>query len=53
MQELRKPQFQDLRADLAWSINFGKMEANPVDFPGFRHLREAASCSSLRGSEIL
>jgi len=32
MQELRKSQNQDLRPDLAWSINSGKMESNPGDF---------------------
>ena len=53
MQELRKSQNQDLRADLAWSMNPGKMESNPGDFPGFRRLRAAASSSSLKGSEIL
>ena len=34
MQELRKSQSQDLRADPAWSINSGKMESNPGDFLG-------------------
>jgi len=53
MQELRKSQNQDLIADLAWSINSGKMESNPGDFPGFRHLRAAANFSGLKGSEIL
>ena len=38
MQELRKSQNQDLRADLAWSMNSGKMESNPGDFAGFRRL---------------
>ena len=32
MQELRKSQNQDLRADPAWSINSGKMESKPGDF---------------------
>ena len=53
MQELRKSQNQDFRADSAWSINSGKMESNPGDFPGFMRLRAAASSSSLKGSEIL
>jgi len=53
MQELGKLQNQDLRADLAWSINSGKMESNPGDFPGFRHLRAAANSSDLKDSEIL
>jgi len=53
MQELRKSQNQDLRADLAWSINSGKMESNPGDFPGFRHFRAAANSSGLKGSQIL
>jgi len=43
MQELRKSQNQDLRADPAWSINSGKMESNPGDFPGFKRLRAAAN----------
>ena len=43
----------DLRADPAWSMNSGKMESNPGDFPGFRRLRAAASFSGLKGSEIL
>jgi len=42
MQELRKSQNQDLRADLVWSMNSGKMESNPGDLaPGFRRLRAA------------
>ena len=53
MQELRKSQNQDLRADPAWSINSGKMESNPGDFPGFKRLRAAANSSGLKGSEIL
>jgi len=53
MQEVRKSQNQDLRADPAWSINSGKMESSPGDFPGFRRLRAAASSSGLKGSEIL
>jgi len=53
MQDMRKLQNQDLRADPAWIINSGKMESNPGDFPGFRHLRAAASSSGLKGSEIL
>jgi len=50
MQEVRKSQNRDLRADPAWSINSGEMESNPGDFPGFRHLRAAASSSGLKGS---
>jgi len=53
MQELRKSQNQDLIADSAWSINSGKMESNPGDFPVFRRLKAAASSSGLKGSEIL
>jgi len=53
MQKLRKTQSQDLRADLVWGMNSGKMESNPGDFPGFRHLRAAASSSGPKGSEIL
>jgi len=53
MQEVRKSQNQDLKADPAWSINSGKMESNPGDFPDFRCLRAAASSSGLKGSEIL
>jgi len=53
MQEVRKSQNQDLIADPAWSINFGKMESNHGDFPGFRRLRAAASSFGLKGSEIL
>jgi len=48
-----KSQNQDLRADPAWSINSGNMESNPGDFPGFKHLRAAASSSGLKGSDIL
>ena len=44
---------QDLRKSQAWSINSGKMESNPGDFPGFRRLRAAANSSGLKGSEIL
>jgi len=43
MQELRKSQNQDLRADPAWSINSGKMESNPGDFPGFRRLEGSST----------
>jgi len=39
MQEVRKSQNQDFRADPVWSMNSGKMESNPRDFPGFRHVR--------------
>jgi len=53
MQELRKSQNQDLRADPAWSINSGKMESDTGDFPGFKRLRAAASSPGLKGSEIL
>jgi len=52
MQEVRKLQNQALRAEPAWSINSDKMESNPGDFPGFRHLRAAANPSGLKGSEI-
>jgi len=50
---LRKSQNQDLRADPAWSINSGKMESNPGDFPGFKRLREEANSSGLKGLEIV
>jgi len=53
MQELRKSQNQDLRDDLAWSINSGKMESNPGDFPGFRRRRAVANSCGLKGAEIL
>jgi len=53
MQELRKSQNQNFRADPAWSISSGKMESNPGDLPGFKRLRAAANSSSLKGSEIL
>jgi len=53
MQEVRKSQNQYLRADPAWSINSGKMESNPGDFPGFRCLRAAASSSGLKEAETL
>jgi len=33
MQEVKKPHNQDLRADPAWSINSGKIESSPGDFP--------------------
>jgi len=35
MQEMKKSQNQDLRADPAWSINSGKMEFNPGDFASY------------------
>ena len=53
MQEIRKLQNQDLRADPAWCINSGKMESDPRDFPGFRRLRAAANTAGLKGSGIL
>jgi len=53
MQELRKSQNQDLRAPPAWNMNSGKIESNPRDFLGFRHMRAAKSSSGLKGSEIL
>jgi len=52
MQEVRKSHKQDLRADLAWSMNSSKMESNPGDFPGFRHLKAAANSSDLKGWEF-
>ena len=48
MQEVRKSQNRDLRADLALSINSEKMESNSGDFPVFRRLRAAASSSGLK-----
>ena len=53
MQEVRKSQNQDLRANRAWSMNSGKMESYPRHFPGFRRLRAASSSSGLKNSEIL
>ena len=53
MQDMRKLQNQDLRADPAWIINSGKMESNPGDFPGFRCLRAATNSYGLMGSETL
>jgi len=49
MQEVRKSQNQDLRADPAWSMNSEKMESNSGDFPVFRRLRAVASFSGLKG----
>jgi len=43
MQELKKSQNQDPRADPALSINSGKMQSKPGDFPGFRRLMAAAT----------
>jgi len=53
MQKVRKSQNQDLKAGLASSIYFGKMESRPGDFLGFMRLKAAASFSSPKGSEIL
>ena len=53
MQEVRKSQNQDLKADPAWTINSGKMESNPRDFPGLRRLRAAASPSGTEEPEVL
>jgi len=36
MQELRKSQNQDLRADQTWGMNSRKMDSNPGDISGFR-----------------
>ena len=47
MQEVRNSQNQDLRADLAWSINSRKMESNPGHFSGFRRLRAASSSDTV------
>ena len=52
MQELRKSQNQDLRADPAWSINSGKTESNPGDFPGFKRLRAAAQLFRPERSDV-
>ena len=49
---MRKTQKQDLGADPAWSINSGKIESRPGDFPGFRRLSAAVSSSGLKGPEI-
>jgi len=53
IQDVRKSQNQDLRADPAWSINSRKMESNPGDFPGFWHPTVAASSFGLMSSEVL
>jgi len=53
MQEVRKSRNQDLKADPAWTINSGKMESNPRDFPGLRRLRAAASPSGTEEPEVL
>ena len=53
MEEVRKSQNQDFRADPAWSINSGKMESNPGDVPGVRRLKAATNSSGLKGSEIM
>jgi len=53
MQELRKSQNQDLRANLVPSINSGKMESNPGDFVCCRRMRAAANSSGPKGLEIL
>jgi len=39
MQEVRKSQNQDLRADPAWRINSEKMESKPGDFAGLNYTR--------------
>ena len=57
--ELRKSQNRDLRADLAWSINSGKMESNHGDSGKMESNHgdflgsATANSSSLKGSEIL
>jgi len=53
MEEVRKSQNQNLKADPAWRINSGKTESRPKDFPGFRCLWAAASFFGMKGSEIL
>ena len=53
MQNVRKSQNRDLRAEPVWSMNSKKIESNPGDFPGFRRLRTEARSSGLKGSEIL
>jgi len=53
IEEVRKSQNHDLRADPAWSINSGKMESNTEDFPGIKTLRAAANSSGLKSSEML
>ena len=52
MQEVRKVQNQDLRADPVWSISSGKMESNPGHSPGFRR-RRAAAISGFRDTMTL
>ena len=52
MQEARKSQIQDLRAEPAWNIDLGK-RIHARDFPGLRRLTAAANSSCLKGSEML
>ena len=53
MQEVRKSQNHDLKADLAWSINSGKMESRLRHLPGLRRLRATARSSGLKRLKIL
>jgi len=52
MQDARKSQNQDLRAEPAWNIDLGK-RIHARDFPGLRRLTAAANSSCLKGSEML
>jgi len=53
MQEVQRLYNQDLRADLAWSINSGKIESKTGDFPGFKWLRALTNSSGVTEPEIL
>jgi len=54
MQEVRKSQNQDLRADPpSVEYKLRKRESRPGDFPGFSGLRAAESSSGVKGPEIL
>ena len=49
-QEVRKSQNHESRVDPAWSINSGKVESRPVDFPGFRRLNRFMQIATWRGA---
>jgi len=51
VQDVRKLQNKDLRADLAWCINSRKIESRQGDFPSLRELRVAVSSSGIKGRE--
>ena len=52
MQEVRKSQNQDSRFDPAWSMNSGKIESKPGDFPCSWCLRALASSFDVKGPGI-